>query len=198
MKKLTNPTPALMGAYIKEFESDNRYKYADIAITNLFKAFPGNKHIEDILLKISVINDLYSTNILGTYRLAQHIQKQNVDGKLRIGDPEVVNQISTGHGIKTKKYNKEINFYSFATKYCSWHNEPEFPIYDSFVDKVLMSYKRQDQFSKFTQKDLKNFKRFRDIIIDFRNYYNLKNYSLKEIDRFLWVYGKRMFPTIYK
>ncbi len=63
---------------------------------------------------------------------------------------DIHHQIATGHDIRTKMNNKEINFYSFATKYCNWHNKASYAIYDSFVDKVLMAYKRNDKFSTFT------------------------------------------------
>jgi hypothetical protein len=32
-----------------------------------------NTHLEHILLKVTTINDLYSTNIFATYTMAQHI-----------------------------------------------------------------------------------------------------------------------------
>ena len=145
-----------------------------------------------------MINDLYSTNILGTYKMAKHIENLNIDLGLKQGDPNVVHQIATGHNIRTRKNNKEINFYSFATKYCNWHNSESYAIYDSFVDKLLMAYKKKDNFSSFRQIDLKDFSKFKNIINDFSNFYNLTKHNLKEIDKFLWIYGKESFPTNYK
>jgi hypothetical protein len=158
---------------------------ADKAINNLFTAFLNNKKLEDILLKISVINDLYSTNILGTFKMAEHIQSLDIDHKLKQGNPELVNEIAKGHGIRTKKHNTELNFYSFSTKYCNWHNQESYAIYDSFVDKVLMAYKRKDNFSNFKQADLKVFRKFKKIIDDFAKFYGLTKHNLKEIDKFL-------------
>ena len=135
--KLETPTNDLLDRYINKFNSDKRYKPADIAISKLFKTFPKNDTLEDVLLKLSVINDLYSTNILGTFKMAEHILKQDIDDDLKDGKPEVVNQIARGHGIRTKKNKTELNFYSFATKYCNWHNQESYAIYDSFVEKIL-------------------------------------------------------------
>ena len=192
------PTNELVDEYIANFNRDNRYQTADHAIIKLFKAFPENKKLEDILLKISVLNDLYSTNILGTFKMSEHILQLDIDDRLIQGDPEIVNEIATGHGIKTKKNNKELNFYSFATKYCNWHNQEDYAIYDSFVDKVLMAFKRNDNnFSEFKQSDLKYFKKFKNIIQDFVKYYGLKH-NLKEIDKFLWKYGKEKFQAYYE
>lgn len=116
MINLQIPTNDLLDKYIDEFNNDERYYPADQAIINLFEAFPNNKKLEDILLKVIAINDLYSTNILGTFNMAKHIQRLNIDKGLKQGKPDIVNQIATGHGIRTKKNNKELNFYSFATK----------------------------------------------------------------------------------
>ncbi|WP_051935868.1 hypothetical protein [Salegentibacter sp. Hel_I_6] len=197
MIELQTPTNDLVDKYIDQFNNDERYYPADQAIINLFDAFPDNKKLEDILLKLSVINDLYSTNILGTFKMAKHIQQCDIDKGLKTGDPDIVHQIATGHDIRTKKNNKEINFYSFATKYCNWHNRDNYAIYDSFVDKVLMAYKRKDKFSTFRQSDLKDFSKFKKIIEDFADHYNLTRHNLKEIDKFLWIYGKEKFPASY-
>lgn len=198
MEFLDEPTNELLDSYIEKFNKDERYKPADDAILKLFKAFPENDNIEDILLKISVINDMYSTNILGTFRMARHILEQDVDNGLKNGDPEVVHRIAKGHGIRTKKNNTELNFYSFATKYCNWHNQDRYAIYDSFVEKVILAYQREDKFSNFKISDLKDFKKFLKVISDFSDYYGLTRHNLKEIDKFLWIYGKEKFPPNYR
>ncbi len=197
MSDLQTPTNKLLDEYIAKFNNDERYYLADQAIINLFDAFPENKCLEHILLKISVINDLYSTNILGTFNMAKYILQLDIDQGLQQGDPYIVNKISLGHGIKSKRNGKEINFYSFSTKYCNWHNRDSYAIYDSFVKKVLMAYKRKDNFSVFNDSDLKDFLKFKQIVLDFKQYYNLSGHDLKRIDKFLWIYGKEKFPTNY-
>lgn len=195
--ELLKPTNRLIEIYIERFNNDERYYPADQAITNLFNAFPNNIKLEDILLKISVLNDLYSTNILGTFAMAKHIQQLNIDDALEKGDPYIVNKIAIGHNIRLSKTNKELNFYSFATKYCNWHNLEHYAIYDSFVDKILVAYKRVDNFSKFVKAELKDFPTFKKVIQDFIGFYGLDGHNLKEIDKFLWMYGKEMFPAKY-
>jgi hypothetical protein len=197
MTDIQTPTNELVDKYIDKFKQDDRYHSADQAIRKLFVAFPDNKKLEDILLKISVINDLYSTNILGTYNMAKHIQNMQIDEGLKIGDPLIVNKIALGHGIKTKKNNKELNFYSFATKYCNWHNLEDYAIYDSFVEKVLLAYNKKDSFSSFIKSDLKDFIKFKQIINDFILFYGLTRQNLKMVDKFLWIYGKEEFPANY-
>ena len=139
---------------------------------------------------------MYSTNIFATYRLAIHILGLDIDTQLLNGDANAVNRIASGHGI-TNKNRTELYFYSFATKYCNWHNRDAYAIYDSFVEKVLIAYKKQDHFSEFIKSDLKDFSSFKRIIEDFISYYDLSDYNLKEIDKFLWIYGKEKFPAKY-
>jgi hypothetical protein len=193
MKTLLVPSNNLVEKYLRLFKKDDRYYLADQAIVKLFEKFPENKLLQDILLKISIINDLYSTNIFGTFLLAKHIQRKRIDTALAKGDATVVNRIATGHGIKKPRSDGDRNFYSFATKYCNWHNQNEYPIYDQFVHKALVAYKNKDGFSKFEDSDLRDYKSYKTIMIEFRKAYSLTQHSLKEIDKFLWMYGKAIF-----
>lgn len=190
MVKLQKPTNKLINKYFNKFEKDERYKKADDAIRNLFTAFPNNKSLEDILLKTSVVNDFYSTNILGTFKIAKHIQSLDIDSRIKNGDSQIVSEITYGHNIISKKSSKQLNFYSFATKYCNWHNHQDYPIYDSFVKKILMAYKRKDKFSEFIESDMKDFVKFKKIISDFKTFYKIDQSNLKIVDKFLWLYGK--------
>jgi len=187
----------LIKKYVSLFDQNEKSFFADQAIVKLFKSFPANSKLEDILLKISVINDLYSTNIFGTFKMAKHILGLQIDNAINIGDPQIVNRIAIGHGLCTKKNDTELNFYSFATKYCAWHNPDCYAIYDSFVDKVLISYRNQDNFSDFKNNDLRDFTSFMRIISDLKTHYQINDVSLKDIDKFLWMYGKEKFPTKY-
>lgn len=125
--------------------------------------------------------------------MAEHILKLKPDNQLIVGDPDLVNMIASGHGIKNNRSNAEIYYYSFATKYCSWHNQEKFAIYDDFVRQLLLEYQKRDNFSSFNQSDFRDFPKFLKIIKDFMNYYSLTQYNLKEIDKFLWIYGRAKY-----
>ena len=196
-KDLITPSEEVIDKYIDKFNNDERYYLADNSISRLFDKFPENKELEDILLKISVINDLYSTNIFATFLMAKHIQLLQIDEDLRLADSTLVNRIATGHGIKKSKNTGDRNFYSFATKYCSWHNRDNYPIFDDFVERVLKAYRDRDKFSKFKNEDLRSFEKLKVIISDFKIFYQLNRHGLKQIDKFLWVYGKEKFPKNY-
>ena len=139
------------------------------------------------------MNDFYSTNIFSIFSVAKHILDLNVDNRLKNGDETLVDDISR---ININGKNK--NFYSFATKYCSHHFPTVFPIYDSYVEKILIYFKNKDKFSTFKKKNLKNYSIFKETLIEFKKFYNIDEYNLKDIDRYIWQLGKEYFPKKYK
>lgn len=166
-----------------------------VVLKKLFtKTYPLNNNMDEVLIKVCSLNDFYSTNIFSPFKVAEHIVSLKIDSRLENNDLELVNDIAK---VKVND-TKEINFYSFATKYCSHHKPTIYPIYDSFVDKLLMYLKKSDKFSVFKNSDLKNYSRYNEILIDFMNFYSLENFNLKEIDKYLWQAGKEYFPMNYK
>lgn len=184
------PTPDYVCSYLHKWERDETYQYKEHSLGLLFKELcPANNLLAHVLLKVSVLNDLYSTNIYDTYTVAKHIWKMNMEHRLKSGDGSLVNELA----MVTIK-GKTRNFYSFASKYCSYHFPDSYPIYDSYVKKMLFHYARVDSFSHFTMKDLKHYESFVKVILDFQNYYRLGQFSLRQIDIFLWLAGKESFP----
>ena len=49
----------------------------------------------------------------------------------------------------------------------------------------------------FSKQDLKEYKKFKEVLLAFKKYYNLNDYNLKDIDRYLWQLGKEYFPKKY-
>lgn len=154
--------------------------------------FPNNIIIEDILIKASTLNDFYSTNIFSIFAVSKHIQDLNIDERLKNNDETLVNDIAR---VEIKGVKK--NFYSFATKYCSHHKPCEFPIYDSFVEKVLIYFNKIDNFYDFKKEDLKDYKIFKRVLIEFKKFYDIDEFNLKDIDRYIWQLGKKYFPKKY-
>lgn len=185
------PKPSIkeVKKYLKEWEKKDDYKEKEEALNKLFlELCPKNTDIKDILLKASTLNDFYSTNIFSIYSVAKHIQAKGIDSKLKYGDISAVSNIqfvTIGGKIK--------NFYSFASKYCSHHNSKDYPIYDSYVDRILRYFRKCHKFSDFKNEDLKDYVKFKGIIIEFQRFYGLNEYSLKQIDQYLWQLGKEYF-----
>lgn len=188
-----DPSNDQVELYLKKWYSLENYRLQEDALNKLFfELCPKNKDITDILLKASTLNSFYSTNIFSIYPVAKHICVLDIDARLKAGDMNLVGDIqhvTIGDTLK--------NFYSFATKYCSHHNPFDYPIYDSYVDEVLRYFKKRDGFSDFQDGDLKDYAKFKSILIYFRSYYGLNKYNLKQIDQYVWQLGKDYFPKKY-
>lgn len=190
---IPRPSKKEVDRYLKKWDSLENYVLQEDSLNKLFfKTYPKNDDINDILIKASSLNDFYSTNIFSIFPVAKHILKLDIDARLEKGDTTLVNDIA-----KLKINGVDKNFYSFATKYCSHHFPEVFPIYDSFVEKCLMYFYKKDKFYNFKKEDLKDYTKFKNILIYFKKYYNIDNYNLKDIDRYLWQLGKDYFPKKY-
>lgn len=188
------PTPCNdeVARYLKLWDELENYVLQERSLDKLFKdRFPYNKEIEDILIKASTLNDFYSTNIFSIFPVAKHILALDIDERLQAGDPTLVSDIAV-----VEISGKMKNFYSFASKYCSHHNQEQYPIYDSFVEKVLMHFQKRDKFRRFHLDDLKDYPTFKEILLGFADYYGI-DYGLKDLDRYLWQVGKEYFPKKY-
>ena len=187
---LAKPTPDLVRDWIAKFEEDEQPHLTDRAIAWLVSKLPLNENLEDVLLKVAAINSLYSTNIYAIYRVSQHICDLNIDSRLREGDPNLVEEIAhVKISDEVERYN-----YSFATKYCSWHAPEMYPIYDRIAEQMIVWYQKDDAFApKFTRQQLwEDYNLFRETIKAFRNHYGLNEFSFKQLDKFLWKYGRKL------
>ena len=193
MKNIPRPNKDEVIKYLNLWNSLENYVLQESSLDKLFfETYSKNTDINDILIKASSLNDFYSTNIFSIFPVAKHILELNIDERLKKGDETLVNDIAT-----ITINGKEKHFYSFATKYCSHHFPTVFPIYDSFVEKVLLYFNKKDKFYKFKKEDLKNYKKFKEILIEFKRFYGIDEYNLKDIDRYLWQLGKEYFPKKY-
>ena len=194
MPEPLTPNPSLLSEYLGKWEQLENYRLQEVSLGLLFHSLcPENKKIEHVLLKVSALNDFYSTNIFDTYSVAKHILKKDIDARLETNDYSLVNDIA-----KISIKGKVKNFYSFASKYCSHHKPTSYPIFDSFVEKMMLYYKKADSFNSFEKVDLKDYCRFIEIIKGFQSFYKLEKFSLREIDIFFWLAGKEWFPRKYK
>lgn len=180
--------------YLRAWDELENYHLQEDALDKLFFTLcPENSDMSDILLKVAALNDFYSTNIFSVYPVAKHILSLNIDDRLMTGDVALVSDIQkvTINGV-------EKNFYSFATKYCSHHRPLDYPICDSYVEKVLCYFRDRDKFASFKTPELKDYTKFKGTLIDFRSFYGLDQYNLEEIDKYMWQLGKEYFPKNYR
>lgn len=194
MINIPKPNKKIIEEYLIKWDNlEEHYIWQESSLDKLFhKDYKDNTDLNEILIKCSCLNDFYSTNIFLIYPVAKNILDLNIDKRLKDGDASLVNDIA-----HVTISGKEKVFYSFASKYCSHHNNIDFPIYDYFVDKMLWYFQRKDHFSRFNRDDLKDYVKFKNILIDFKKYYDIDNYNLRDIDKYLWIAGKEYFPKKY-
>ena len=191
---IPRPNKQIMKDYLIKWDNlEDHYIWQQSRLDRLFHPdYKFNKDLNEILIKCSCLNDFYSTNIFLIYPVAKNIFDLKIDKRLKAGDPSLVNDIA-----KVNISGKEKTFYSFASKYCSHHNSIEFPIYDYFVDRMLVYFQKKDKFSNFKKDDLKDYIKFKNILNDFKKFYDIDEFNLRDIDKYLWIAGKEYFPKKY-
>ena len=188
---IPRPNKEIMNEYLNKWDNlEEHYIWQESSLDKLFhKDYKNNTDLNEILIKCSCLNDFYSTNIFLIYPVAKNIYDLNIDKRLEAGDTTLVDDIA-----KVEIGGKEKNFYSFATKYCSHHNAIQYPIYDYFVEKMLCYFQKLDKFSNFKKEDLRNYTKFRNALYDFKKFYDIDEFNLRDIDKYLWIAGKEYFP----
>lgn len=179
-----------------ELQSDPRVQLNEVALEKLFrKTYPDNTKKSEIHIKVSALNTLYSTQLRGrSYPVTNHIYSLDIDDRLRSGDISVVDDI-----IRTPiGDNKLYRCYSFATKFCSFHNPEAFPIYDSYVDSIIKYLQKKDGFAGDKTLNNRDYQSFVRSIRSFQNFYKLGSYSIKDIDKYLWSLGYELKQQMNK
>jgi hypothetical protein len=174
----------------------NKFNEQDVveqALTELFGRYPRNDSNPHVLLKVASLNALYHTNILALEDVARHIYERGreVDSALALGSPEIVDTIAV---ITISATGKKRRNYSFASKYCSWHNPRSYPIWDSHV-KEYLTWLRQRPEGSFLVKNPDSwteYAEFVDMINNLRDHYTLGEFSFKQIDKFLYTQGGKL------
>ena len=186
---IPTPTSQIVKNYLAKWDRSEYFVIQDKALRLLFeKTYPKNTKIEHILIKVDFLNQAYSTNLYYPFMVARHILKLNIDEDLRRGDYRIIDKIAK---VNTPRGDKK--FYSFASKYCSFHYPERYPIYDSFIEKVLWHFRRRDDFYEFRRKDIKEYEKFVEILNKFKEFYGLTEFNAKDLDRYLWQIGKEFF-----
>ncbi len=171
-----------------KFDVDKKTNYTEIALIKLFTStYPLNISIDEIVIKVSALDNLYSTQLRmsgGCIQMSHHIKALNIDHRLQNGDLSLVDDIAN----ITLPDGKSSRLYSFASKYCSFHRPEVFSIYDSYVDGVLKYFNKIDGFYGKGMNN-KDYLKYIEAINSFITFYGLEEHSLKEVDKYLWQLG---------
>ena len=154
---------------------------------------PTNTVRDEVIHKILLIDYTNSTNLkiykkkkTTVFLLADQIvaHSQDLDRMIQEGNPEAV-RLLAGFGT--------VNLFSFATKYCCYHNaicygRDDYSIYDSIVAKAIPHYLNVNRFyiSKCREKrDYLEYKRIIDTLIAVHDLQSIPHIRRK-MDHFLW------------
>ena len=195
IKNLYNDSQKALDAY-NRMES---YSIQENILQQLVNKYPDHKNKAAVEVKVKLLNLFYSTYILATNRMTAHIYgMKKIDIRLKSGDKSLVKEIAT-LTIDGKSY----DFYSFATKYCAYHNPDAFPIYDNIVANVLIQLFMDGNLPPYTYTTKRNVDNgysktaFQEKLRDYDFYVQvydtfMKEYGLwgklsyRKVDAYLW------------
>lgn len=136
---------------IKEVAEEviNHTRYGDEKriIHDVLNQYPYNQDLNEIAIKIAIVDLTSSTHLsqhkekISLYELANHILNiPDFDKRVENGDLDLA--------IEIAKCNGKVNLFSFASKYCTYHNfeiyhKDCYSIYDGVVKKMLPYYNRK-------------------------------------------------------
>lgn len=184
----------LANKYIDIYNESSEYEHYRIeekALNTIFQTYSKNNKLEHILIKVVLLNKFYSTNIMAPRIVADKIFELKIDDELEQGNLDLIDKIATNVFKNEETGEEKIKkFYSFATKYCHKSKPDKYPIYDSNVAYILKAYRKEDSYFKFKNNDLKYYPEFKNIIDNFRCHYKLDALNYRDLDHFLWIYGK--------
>ncbi len=169
------------------------YPAADRVLTMIFTHYPTNDNKDHVLLKVTVLNALYRTQILAIHKMAEHVHESQLDIPLEQGSPDAIDLLHRGHGIKGRNDKNEMNFYSFATKYCHWHKAGLYPMYDQYVSKALKHLNSKIKFIRSSisiRDNLDKYDCFKQVVDQCKDELQLDWPGYKRLDQGLWVLGK--------
>jgi hypothetical protein len=186
---IPTPTSEQVQKYLARWEEGDNEKI-DAALRATFEAMPKNDDVGEVAVKIAALNGLYGTNILGVLRVARHIVSLDIDAML---DEHTMHADLIEKIAKVEFDGKRRRNYSFATKYCSFHRPEVYPIYDSLVVGILHALLKQgEEFDAGVRVEnwRVDYALWHRSITRFRAYYDLEEFSLRDVDKYLWSLAK--------
>lgn len=112
-------------------------------LQDILKKYSENIDVNIVAMKIALIDVTNSTNLnkykqkISLSKLANNISKiKNIDERLKNGDLSLIKEIAS---------QQTINLFSFATKYCCYHNtmcynKDDYSIYDNILKENIGRY----------------------------------------------------------
>lgn len=211
-------TDKLLDETESKVQNTDNYGAEGELISNCLERFPDNNDVNIIAMKIGLIDVTNSTNLsryksnISIDKLAKIIKEiADIDKKIEEGNPSVVSEIAK----KAKDINKGkgVNLFSFASKYCCYHNrcvykKDDYSIYDSVLKDYLPEYSsvlKDSKYSDLTSSKIEKWRRncdyeaYNDCIGKILEGYKITTaHKRKKLDHFIWFNNRGRKKTIKK
>ena len=175
----------ILQPYLNDFSQEEGYFDDDEKRIAYFKQNPANEDTREVVLKISTMEHHQIDQIIQNRQvMADHIASLSIDEALRQGSPEVVADIA-----HLEMRGKSYFLYSFATRFCNWHNMEAYPIYDLNIHQLLSTYWQEVHQENLLTDALYQYPHFKELMTTFRQEMDMENFNFKEVDKFVWIYG---------
>jgi len=161
----------------------------------LFSTFPDNTCLNDVQVKVAVLNTIYNTSIKYILPVASKINAEfkaldKSENRVKVSLIEMVDRIAKTEWVSEESRKEVVRTnLSFASKYMHFESKRDVPIYDSYIWIVMNGYLHAAG-DRVTFGTPRNYADFYARFQQFRKRYNLEAYSNYQIDKFLWQYGK--------
>lgn len=176
----------------KMVSEDPKYGLHGNEIEKFLTRFPCNKDRDIVIHKILLIDFTNSTNLrfcssrvedFSIFKLADQIIQWDIDKKIERGEHDVVDEIAQFGGA---------NIFSFATKYCCYHNyyaynRDDYSIFDKIVVNTIPQYLDVTQKTICKYKE-QGYEKYHNLITDLINTYGLNHIACirRKLDHFFW------------
>ena len=191
-------------AYDKAVVKDHTYSNENKLIKDVLLRFPDNNDVNIVAMKIALIDVTNSTHLhqyktnINLLELAEFITNKNLDfdNRVKLGDESLVVDIAKNIG--------KINLFSFASKYCFYHNtmlykKDDYAKFDGIVKDCLPLYAQKYNVSykdeKLTTRTLENLRKtfnyseFKKIVKDVLKSITTSN-KIAKFDAVMWYYNR--------
>ncbi len=173
-------------------ESGKKSILNDEFLGMMLNAYPKNKSVTEVAAKILLIDVTYSTGLRFRFNESFTIGNfaegivaiPDLDSLIEGGNPEAVDKIL--------EIPKEVNLFSFASKYCFAHNyflygKDDFSIYDSAVEEYLPKCADCTRTQLEQWRKDKNYSAFNSFVGEYLSRLHITTDKMRyKFDRFLW------------
>ena len=182
---------------IRIFEDSNEeIDLCDCIDVDVFKKLKKNDNIicdeDDLKNYFVLINNNYHTRVSKIKKIVNRLSDNNINRKRDLEKEIKEKHFSVSDFVKLCRQITGRYEYSFASKVFNFIDGNKYPIVDSYVVTMLDEYNKTYEYNKkFSKTKWGDYNKYIENYDCFKKFFKLNNrYSYKDIDKFLWTYGK--------